>query len=153
MTDPSPKNLPRLVGLNHIALAVGSVDEALAFYGSLFDLNLRGRGDGRAFIDLGDQFIALFEEARQHVDQHRHVGLVVDDKQAVRDRLEELKIEILAGRFLEFLDPWGNRIQIVDYAEIQFTKAPAVLRAMGLADLGKSPEARQQLHNKGMLAE
>jgi catechol 2,3-dioxygenase-like lactoylglutathione lyase family enzyme len=142
--------LPKLVGLNHIALEVGDVEEALAFYGKLFDIKLRGRGEGRAFIDMGDQFIALFEGRSQSADDHRHIGLVVNDKAAVRERLDELDVEMLPGRFLDFRDPWGNRIQIIDYAEIQFTKAPDVLNAMGLAGLDKSADAKQQLRDKGM---
>lgn len=149
MADTSNQPLPRLVGVNHIALAVGNVDQALEFYGRLFDFSLRGRGDGRAFIDMGDQFVALFEEPSQGSDNHRHVGFVVDDRQAVRARLEQLDVPASSGRFLEFLDPWGNRIQIVDYADIQFTKAPEIMSGMGLA-LEKSDDAKRQLRGKGM---
>jgi catechol 2,3-dioxygenase-like lactoylglutathione lyase family enzyme len=151
---PTPSNeLPRLVGLNHIALEVGDIEEALAFYGKLFDIKLRGRGEGRAFLDMGDQFIALFESESQPTDDHRHIGLVVNDKAAVRKRLDEVDVERLPGRFLDFRDPWGNRIQIIDYADIQFTKAPAVLNAMGLAGLEKSEDAKQQLRDKRMAPE
>ncbi|HET7570712.1 MAG TPA: VOC family protein [Gammaproteobacteria bacterium] len=146
----SSETLPRLVGLNHIALEVGDVEDALTFYGKLFDINLRGRGDGRAFIDMGDQFIALFEGGSRVADDHRHIGLVVDNKAAVRERLDQLRIKILSDRFLDFRDPWGNRIQIIDYADIQFTKAPAVLKGMGLDGLEKSDDAKQQLRDKGM---
>ncbi|HET6655211.1 MAG TPA: VOC family protein [Gammaproteobacteria bacterium] len=149
MPEPS-QSLPRLVGMNHIALEVGDVEEALAFYGRLFNFTLRGRGPGRAFIDMGDQFIALFESRAQTSDDHRHIGLVVDDKAAARDRLEQNGVEILSDRFLDFRDPWGNRIQIIAYADVQFTKAPRVLEAMGLAELAKSADARQQLRDKGM---
>lgn len=140
----------RAVGINHVALEVGSIDEALAFYGELFDFTLRGRGQSAAFIDLGDQFINFSEGRRQAADDARHIGLVVDDKEAVRRRLEALSVEILPGRFLDFLDPWGNRIEIIDYRDIQFTKAPHVLRGMGLADLRKTAKARDELARKGM---
>ncbi|HET7308363.1 MAG TPA: VOC family protein [Gammaproteobacteria bacterium] len=147
----SSEALPRLVGLNHIALEVGDVEDALTFYGKLFNINLRGRGHGRAFIDMGDQFIALFEGESRVTDDHRHIGLVVDDKAAVRERLGQLRIKILSDRFLDFRDPWGNRVQIIDYADIQFTKAPAVLKAMGLAGIEKSADASKQLREKGMM--
>jgi catechol 2,3-dioxygenase-like lactoylglutathione lyase family enzyme len=153
MTDIFSNDLPHLVGMNHIALAVGSIDEALEFYGRLFNIRLRGRSNGRAFIDMGDQFIALFEDSVQGVDGHRHIGLVVDDKEAVRERCKVLGIPLLPGTFLDFHDPWGNRLQIVDYAEIQFTKAPEVLRGMGLAGLEKSLEAKRELRDKGMAIE
>ncbi|MGH8427291.1 MAG: VOC family protein [Gammaproteobacteria bacterium] len=142
---------PRLVGLNHVALEVGNIEDALAFYGKLFDIKLRGRGEGRAFIDMGDQFIALFEGRTQAADDHRHIGLVVNDKAGVRARLDQLGVELLPGRFLDFRDPWSNRIQIIDYADVQFTKTAGVLNAMGLADLKKSADAKQQLRDKGMM--
>jgi catechol 2,3-dioxygenase-like lactoylglutathione lyase family enzyme len=153
MMPVSSNELPRLVGLNHIALEVGDIAEALAFYGKLFDIKLPGRGEGRAFIDMGDQFIALFERQSKAADSQRHIGLVVNDKAAVRKRLEELDVERLPGRFLDFRDPWGNRIQIIGYADVQFAKTPAVLNAMGLAGLGKSEDAKQQLRDKGMAPE
>ena len=140
----------RLVGINHVALEVGDVEEALAFYGRLFELELRGRSPGMAFVDLGDQFLALGEGRRQPPDEHRHFGLVVDDKEAVRTALDEAGVEILPGRGLDFLDPWGNRVEIVDYRDIQFTKAPAVLRGMELESLGKSERALEELRRKGM---
>jgi lactoylglutathione lyase len=141
---------PRLIGINHIALEVGSVDDALAFYGSIFQLELRGRGARMAFIDVGDQFIALAEGRTQPPDNHRHFGLVVDDKEATRRALEEAGAEILPGRGLEFLDPWGNRVQVVEYSEIQFTKAEHVLRGMGAGDLEKSEQALAELRAKGL---
>ncbi|HXV95871.1 MAG TPA: VOC family protein [Gaiellaceae bacterium] len=141
---------PRLLGVNHVALEVGDVEEALAFYGRLFDFELRGRGPGRAFVDLGDQFLALSEGRRQSPDDHRHFGLVVDDKPAVRRALEAAGVEILPGRGLDFLDPWGNRVEIVGYRDIQFTKAPAVLRGMGAEGLEKTEAAVDELRRKGM---
>ncbi len=141
---------PRLVGFNHVALEVGDIDEALEFYGTLFDFKLRGKSKEMAFIDLGDQFIALQAGREQPADDGRHFGLVVDDKEAVRNRLVERGIEILSGRFLDFCDPWGNRIEIVGYPDIQFTKADHVLRGMGLEDLEKSEAAVRELTEKGM---
>ena len=140
---------PRLVGINHVAIEVGDVDRALAFYGGLFDFELRGRMAGAAFIDLGDQFIALMERRSDGSDAERHFGLVVDDREATRRALEEAGVEILPGRGLDFLDPWGNRVQVVQYDEVQFTKSPEVLRGMGLA-LGKTEAALGELRAKGL---
>ena len=140
----------RALGFNHVALEVGDIDEALAFYGALFDFTLRGKSESMAFIDLGDQFLALSKGRRQAPDDERHFGLVVDDKETVRQRLDELGIETLEGPFLDFLDPWGNRIEIVGYTNIQFTKAPNVLRGMGLDGLEKSEKAIEELTAKGM---
>ena len=139
----------RLVGINHVALEVGDIDEALAFYGRLFELTLRGRLPGMAFVDMGDQFLALSRGRTQPPDEHRHFGLVVDDKEATRRALEAAGVEILPGRGLDFRDPWGNLIQIVQYDEVQFTKPPAVLRSLGL-ELGKTAEARDELRAKGI---
>ena len=142
----------RLVGINHVALEVGDVEEALAFYGRLFDVRLRGRGPGMAFVDMGDQFVALSEGRSQPADGGRHFGLVVDDLQAARAALEAEGVAILPGRGLDFRDPWGNRVQLVDYREIQFTKAPEVLAGMGLRELGKTDAARAELERKGLAA-
>ena len=142
---------PRLLGVNHVALEVGDLEEALSFYGALFEIELRGRVPGMAFIDMGDQFIALSEGRTQPPDVARHFGLVVDDKEATRAALQDAGVEILAGRGLDFRDPWGNNVQVVDYRDIQFTKAPAVLRGMGLEGLVKRPEATDELREKGLL--
>jgi catechol 2,3-dioxygenase-like lactoylglutathione lyase family enzyme len=142
--------MPRLVGINHVALEVGSIDEALDFYGRIFDLELRGRGGRMAFIDIGDQFIALAEGRTQPPDRHRHFGLVVDDMEATRRGLEEAEVEIQPGRGLDFLDPWGNHVQVVDYREVQFTKTPEILRGMGLAELPKTEQALTELREKGL---
>jgi catechol 2,3-dioxygenase-like lactoylglutathione lyase family enzyme len=140
------------VGINHIALEVGNLDEALAFWESIFGpLELRGRISGMAFIDMGDQFIALSEGRTQPPDQARHFGLVVDDKEAVRAKLQELGVRT-HGRGLDFFDPWGNQIQVVDYRDIQFTKTAEVLRAQGLDGLEKSERALDELRSKGILA-
>ena len=140
----------RAIGFNHVALEVGDIDEALAFFGKLFDFELRGRSPTDAFIDLGDQFLALQKGRHQSADDGRHVGLVVDDKQVVRVALAEAGIEPLPGPFLDFRDPWGNRIEIVGYENIQFTKAAHVLRGMGLGHLSKSDAAIKELRDKGM---
>ena len=142
----------RLVGINHVALEVGNIEEALAFYGRLFDFSLRGRGEKMAFVDLGDQFIAMFEGSGHPPDQGRHFGLVVDDKEKVRRQLEQAGIKLLQGRGVEFRDPWGNRVQIVEYGNIQFTKHSAILKGMSLSDLSKSAEALEELRKKGMAA-
>lgn len=141
---------PRVVGFNHIALEVGDIDEALAFYGRLFEFALRGKSDTMAFIDLGDQFIALQKGRRQPADDGRHFGLVVDDKEAARAALQAAGVKPIEGPFLDFRDPWGNRIEIVGYDNIQFTKAPDVLRGMGLTHLTKNEKARTELAKKGM---
>ena len=139
------------VGINHVALEVGDIDEALAFWESIFGtLTLRGRGRHMAFIDLGDQFIALASGRSQTPDTSRHFGLVVDDKDAVRARLQELGVPV-SSRALDFRDPWGNLIQVVDYRDIQFTKTPEVARVMGLDGLEKSESAREELREKGLL--
>jgi len=144
---------PRLVGLNHIALEVGDIEEALAFYGRLFTFELRGKNESMAFIDLGDQFIALQKGRKQPADDGRHFGLVVDDKEAARKALNAAGVTPLEGPFLDFRDPWGNRIEIVGYENIQFTKAPNVLRGMGLKSLSKNENAKKELAEKGMRAE
>ena len=144
---------PRLVGFNHVALEVDDIEEALAFYGRLFAFELRGKSDSMAFIDLGDQFIALQKGRRQPPDDGRHLGLVVEDKAAARRALEAAGVPLIEGPFLDFRDPWGNRIEIVGYDNIQFTKAPHVLRGMGLTHLGKNENAKQELAAKGMAAE
>ena len=141
---------PRLVGVNHVAFEVGDLEEALAFYGRFFDFTLRGRVPGMAFLDMGDQFLALGEGRTQPPDEHRHFGLVVDDLHAAQRALEEGGAEILPGRGLDFVDPWGNRIQVVDYRDIQFSKTPAVLRGMGLDGLEKSERALAELRDKGL---
>ena len=143
----------RLVGMNHVALEVGDVEAALEFYGRVFELTLRGRGPRMAFIDMGDQFIALSEGRTQPPDRERHVGLVVDDKEAARAALREAGVAASAGPGLDFRDPWGNHVQVVAYADVQFTKAEHVLAGMGLGRLGKSQRALEELRAKGLLAD
>ena len=147
MADPKKA---RAVGLNHVALEVGDIDEALTFYGRLFEFKLRGKSKTSAFIDLGDQFLAFQKGRKQPADDGRHFGLVVDDKDAVRRALADAGVNPLPGQFLDFLDPWGNRIEIVSYDNIQFTKAPNVLRGMGLSHLPKNEKAMKELTDKGM---
>ncbi|MEM7250282.1 MAG: VOC family protein [Pseudomonadota bacterium] len=143
----------RAIGINHVALEVGNIDEALAFYGGFLDFTLRSQSETAAFIDLGDQFINFSTGRQQAADDTRHLGLVVEDKEAVRTALEQLGIELLPGRFLDFLDPWGNRIEIIGYANIQFSKAPNVLAGMGLGHLEKNASAKKELAAKGMAME
>ncbi len=143
----------RAVGFNHVAIEVGDIDAALAFYGRLFEFELRSKDDSMAFIDLGDQFLALQKGRIQPADDGRHFGLVVDNKEAARKALVEAGVPTLPGPFLDFLDPWGNRVEIVGYDNIQFTKAPNVLRGMRLAHLSKSDAAIKELAEKGMAPE
>ena len=143
---------PKLIGINHVALEVGDIDAALAFYGAIFSFELRGRPPGMAFIDLGDQFLAMTEVPglKRGKTPVRHFGLVVDDRSAVRALAEAAGAEILPGDFLDFLDPWGNRVEVVDYARIQFAKTATVLAAMGV-DGAKTDAAKAELRDKGML--
>jgi len=136
-----------------VALEVGDIEEALEFYGGILEVELRGRGPGMAFVDAGDQFIALSKGGTQSPDDHRHIGLVVDDKKAVRRALRDAGVELLPGRGLEFLDPWGNRWQVVEYSDIQFTKASHILAGMGLGDLKKTEKAVEELRRKGLAPE
>ena len=140
-----------MVGINHVALEVGDVEEAVAFYGRIFELELRGRTRGMAFLDMGDQFLALAETDTTRSDAGRHFGLVVDDTARVRQALQEAEVEIQPSRGLRFRDPWGNLVEVVQYSEVQFTKAPPVLAGMGLEELGKSESARRELQEKGLL--
>jgi catechol 2,3-dioxygenase-like lactoylglutathione lyase family enzyme len=140
-----------LVGINHVALEVGSIDEALAFWERLFGpLRLRGRSASMAFVDIGDQFVALARAPLGGPDVHRHVGIVVDDKEAVRAAAVAAGLEVSRPPSLDLRDPWGNLLQVVDYREIQFTKTPAVLAGMGLAGLGKTDAALEELRAKGL---
>jgi len=151
MSETSQTNAgkPKLVGINHVALEVGDIEQALDFYGKIFEFTLRAKRPGNAFIELGDQFINLMETSTLHEDRRRHFGLVVDDRSSVRARVEAAGGRLLPGPFLDFLDPWGNRVEVVEYGNIQFTKAPHVMRAMGF-DLDKSEKAIEELAEKGM---
>ena len=140
----------RMVGINHVAIEVDDVDAALEFYGRIFEIRLRGRHDRMVFIDMGDQFINLSEKRSQPADRLRHFGLVVDDRETVRAAVTRLGAEILPSQGLDFLDPWGNHIQVVQYSDIQFTKTPQVLRGMGLGNLEKTDAALHELREKGL---
>jgi len=144
---------PRLVGFNHVAIEVGDIDEALDFYGKLFTFELRSKEPGMAFIDLGDQFLALQETPDPSPTGGRHFGLVVEDKEAARSAIEAAGVRIEPGPFLDFRDPWGNLVEIVGYTNIQFTKDRNVLQGMGLSHLAKSESAIQELKEKGMAPE
>lgn len=143
----------RLIGINHVALEVGDVDEALDFYGRLFEFELRGRVPGVAFVDMGDQFLALAEGRIQPRDDGRHFGLVVDDLKAARSALAETGVEAIesgGGGGFDFYDPWGNRIQVVEYGEIQFERTSGVKRKLGIETLEKSESARSQIEDRGL---
>tara|TARA_B100000676_G_scaffold307299_1_gene365404 strand:+ start:2230 stop:2667 length:438 start_codon:yes stop_codon:yes gene_type:complete len=139
----------KAIGINHVVLEVDDLDEALEFYGKLFDFALRGRNEHNVFIDLGDQFIQLRLGKTQEPDGARHFGFVVDDRNPVNEALKELGVELLE-RGMNFRDPWGNRLEIVSYNEIQFTKAPNILRGMGIENIEKTPSAINELAEKGM---
>jgi lactoylglutathione lyase len=145
---------PRLIGINHVAIEVDDIDEALAWYGRIFDFNLRGKNERSAFIDMGDQFINLARvpDHQQSGIERRHIGFVVDDRSSVKARAEAAGAKMVEGPFLDFLDPWGNRIEVIEYSNIQFTKAPHILRGMGLA-LEKNANAKKELAEKGMAPE
>ena len=149
MTERSVGDRPRMVGVNHVALEVGDIDAALAFYGAIFDFELRGRSETMAFIDMGDQFLALQLGRKQPGDDGRHFGVVVDDRSKVEELVEAAGGTLLPGRFLDFLDPWGNRIEVVEYRNIQFTKSPAIMAKLGV-DATKTESAIEELRAKGM---
>jgi lactoylglutathione lyase len=143
----------RAVGINHVAFEVSDLDETLAWYERWFEFTLRGRGPRMAFIDLGDQFIALAQANADgpHLDRTRHHGIVVDDKEALRAELLDAGVEVARSGSLRILDPSGNQLEIVDYRDVQFSKTGAVLGAMGLDGVHKSESARRELADKGML--
>jgi catechol 2,3-dioxygenase-like lactoylglutathione lyase family enzyme len=140
----------RLIGINHVALEVGDLDAALDLYGRLFAFELRGRVPGMAFVDMGDQFLAISEGRRQPPDDSRHFGLVVDDKDAVRAAVDREGLQRIGRRGLDFLDPWGNRFEIVAYGDIQFERAPGVKRKLGIEELEKSAAAQQEIRDRGL---
>lgn len=153
MTDANDERA-RLVGINHVALEVDDVEAALEFYSELFEVELRGQTESAIFIDMGDQFLAISEGREQADDEHRHFGLVVDDREPVRRRLEAIdEAEVIPSSGLDFRDPWGNYVQVVEYRDIQFTKADHVLEGMEMSDLEKTEEAIDQLRKKGLLGE
>jgi lactoylglutathione lyase len=149
-TSHSMPDRARLVGINHVALEVGDLEAALDLYGRLFAFELRGRAPGMAFLDMGDQFLALSEGRRQPRDDGRHFGLVVDDKQAVRAAVKREGLDLLPGRRLDFYDPWGNRFEVVDYRDVQFERVPPVKRKLGIEELAKSEAARAEIRERGL---
>ena len=142
---------PRLVGINHVAIEVSNIDEALAWYAQIFDFTLRGKGERNAFIDMGDQFVnmTLVPDYGANGEEKRHIGFVVDDRSRIIELAKAVGARFVDGPFLDFLDPWGNRLEIIEYSNIQFTKAPGVMRGMGL-DLDKNDKAKKELADKGM---
>ena len=150
MTTSENERKARAVGINHVALEVGNLDEALAFYGRFIEFEIDERTATEAFIYFGDQFLNFILGRNQGADEGRHFGIVVDDKDLARQTLEEMGVEILDSRFLDFLDPWGNRVEITTYAKIQYTKADHVLAGMGLGHLSKTEDALAELRKKNM---
>ena len=150
MTAEYGSGKARALGINNIVLEVGDLDEALEFYGRIFEFSLRGRNPHNAFIDMGDQFIQLRLGKTQEADDARHFGFVVDDRSPVGETLKEMGVELIGDR-LNFRDPWGNRIEVVPYDNIQYTKADHILRGMGLGGLEKTSEAVKELSEKGMI--
>ena len=163
----SDSRKPRLIGINHVAIEVDDIDEGLAWYGQIFDFTLRGKSERNAFIDMGDQFINMTlpqvpraGDERRNLErrradrrtERRHIGFVVDDRSRIVELAKAAGATMVEGPFLDFLDPWGNRLEIIEYSNIQFTKAPNVLRGMGLA-LDKNQNARKELAEKGMAPE
>ncbi len=142
---------PRLIGINHVALEVGDIEEALGFYGLFFEFSLRSKSGTMAFIDMGDQFLALSAPRSQPADDGRHFGLVVDDREGLRDLLEREGVELVSQKRLDFLDPWGNRIEIVPYEEIQFIKDDSALRLLGSVKLPKTEQAKSEMREKGLV--
>jgi catechol-2,3-dioxygenase len=150
MTTNENEKKARAVGINHIALEVGDIGEALAFYGSFIDFEIERQNGTAAFIYFGDQFINFALGREQGPDDRRHFGIAVDDKELVRETLEKMGVELLDSRFLDFLDPWGNRVEITTYTKIQYTKADHILKGMGLGHLSKTEDALAELRKKNM---
>ena len=148
MTDTKK---PRLIGINHVAIEVGDIDEALAWYAQIFEFSLRGKGERNAFIDMGDQFVnmTLVKDYAVNGEEKRHIGFVVDDRSRIIELAKAAGARFVDGPFLDFLDPWGNRLEIIEYSNIQFSKTPGVMRGMGL-DLDKNDKAKKELADKGM---
>ncbi len=153
MTKQTRIRKAHAVGINHIALEVGDIEEALAFYGSFLEFDVQSQSDTDAFIYFGDQFINFAKHSDRQPDQKRHFGIAVDDKELVRETLKSMGVKEIDGKFLDFLDPWGNRVEITTYVAIQFTKADHVLRGMGLGHLGKTDDALAELKARGMAPE
>ena len=138
------------IGINHVALEVGNIADALAFYGSFLNFTITSQSEDAAFIYFGDQFINFAKGRAQVPDEKRHFGIAVDNKELVRDTLIEMGVALFGGRFLDFLDPWGNRIEITTYTNIMFSKPTAILRGMGMDHLQKTDEALAELDKHGL---
>jgi len=149
----SNQNKATAVGINHVALEVGNIAEALDFYGSFLNFEIESQNEDAAFIYFGDQFINFSRGRNQPADTDRHFGIAVDDKELVRETLLKMGVKLMNSRFLDFHDPWGNRVEITTYANIQFSKADHVLRGMGLSHLEKTEDAIAELRDKGMASE
>ena len=141
---------PKFIGINHVALEVDNIDEALEFYGQFFDFTLQSRSETMAFIEMGDQFIALSSPRKQSKDDGRHFGLVVDQREGLREKLKAAGVEIVTPKRLDFMDPWGNRIEIVPYEDIQFVKQAGALEMLGASNLRKTEAAKQEMLKKGI---
>ena len=138
------------IGINHVALEVGNIAEALAFYGRILNFTITSQSENAAFIYFGDQFINFAKGRAQVPDEKRHFGIAVDNKELVRDTLIEMGVALFGGRFLDFLDPWGNRVEITTYTNIMFSKSTAVLRGMGMDHLQKTDESLAELDKHGL---
>ena len=150
MTNANGPKKAKAVGINHVALEVDDIDAALDFYGAFLEFELESKSDMAAFIYFGDQFINFAKGRSQAKDTQRNFGIAVDDKELVRHTLIDMGVEIAPGRFLDFFDPWGNRVEITTYTNIQFSKADHVLKGMGLSHLEKTEDAIAELRDKGM---
>ena len=137
----------RLIGINHVAVEVGDVEAALDLYGRLFTFTLRGRAARMAFVDMGDQFLAIAQPRSQPPDEGRHFGLVVDDVSAAREAVKREGLALVAdtGQSFDFRDPWGNRFQVVGYGDIQFERTDGVKRKLVIEGLGKTDDALRQI--------
>ncbi len=140
----------RAVGINHVAIEVGDIGKALEFYGKLLEFTVEEQTPEMAIVYFGDQFINFIRNFDRKPDAMRHFGIAVDDKPLARRTLAAMSVQLIDSRFLDFLDPWGNRVEITTYANIQYTKADHVLRGMGLGHLKKTDEALAELRAKGM---
>ena len=144
------RNKATAIGINHVALEVSNIAEALAFYGSFLNFTITSQSEDAAFIYFGDQFINFSKGRTQTPDEKRHFGIAVDDKELVRNPLTEMDVTLLGGQFLDFLDPWGNRIEITTYTNIMFSKTTAILRGMDMDHLQKTDQALAQLSKHGL---
>jgi lactoylglutathione lyase len=145
-------NTARLIGINHVAVEVGDVAAALDLYDRLFTFTLRGRGRRMAFVDMGDQFLAIAQPRSQPPDDDRHFGLVVDDVSAAREAVKREGLTLVAdsGRSFDFRDPWGNRFQVVGYGDIQFERTEGVRRKLEIDGLEKTEDARRQIAERDL---